>query len=213
MPVTLDATKSNRRGEHGGAAESLADLSTTALARLLLEELGDPDVRTSLHSSAAPTVSATRENGEGLGAGGVSSLVGHRFRILRLYDEGGLGSVYLARDEELNREVAQKQMKQAVIPLQAALADDDHPDAVLPREGQDRADHIRPPERHGHAPEMLRQLQALADGSLRRRIDPREVLGRRLDIDGIPWDIEPIRRPGGLAEQGRRVRAAAGCPG
>ena len=36
---------------------------------------------------------------------------GGRFRILKLHDEGGLGSIFLARDGEVNREVALKQMK------------------------------------------------------------------------------------------------------
>ncbi len=34
-----------------------------------------------------------------------------RFRVLRLHDRGGLGEVYLARDAELNREVALKRLK------------------------------------------------------------------------------------------------------
>jgi tRNA A-37 threonylcarbamoyl transferase component Bud32 len=34
-----------------------------------------------------------------------------RFRILRLHDQGGLGDIYLARDQELNRDVALKEIQ------------------------------------------------------------------------------------------------------
>ena len=39
---------------------------------------------------------------------------GGRFRIIRLHDEGGLGSVFLAHDGEVNREVALKQLKEEI---------------------------------------------------------------------------------------------------
>jgi serine/threonine-protein kinase len=42
---------------------------------------------------------------------GRPSTEGHRFRILQEHAMGGLGQVFLARDEELNREVALKQIR------------------------------------------------------------------------------------------------------
>jgi serine/threonine-protein kinase len=42
---------------------------------------------------------------------GAPTSAGGRFRVLRLHAEGGLGEVYIARDEEVHRDVALKQIK------------------------------------------------------------------------------------------------------
>ncbi len=88
-------------------AQSLAVLSSIASARLELEKLQDSDLSRSLGIVAAARVEddpyATRA--------GVVSLPGQRFEILRPHAGGGLGIVSVARDNEVPREVALKEIR------------------------------------------------------------------------------------------------------
>jgi serine/threonine protein kinase len=96
-------------GRHGGDAEkSLADLTPVGSVRDDLKRLADADLETSLaHVSVAPDADATKS-----WSVGESTSDGMRFRVLRPHARGGLGEVYVARDEELHREVALKEIQQ-----------------------------------------------------------------------------------------------------
>ena len=72
------------------------------VAGLLHRKQGDPDATMLLGS---PASSATPRADPGRGAG-------ERFQVVRLHAQGGLGVVFLARDEQLRREVALKEIQQ-----------------------------------------------------------------------------------------------------
>jgi tetratricopeptide (TPR) repeat protein/tRNA A-37 threonylcarbamoyl transferase component Bud32 len=98
---------------HGNDPEkSLADLSAVGSVLRRLVDLGDPDLCASLAH-----VGATRPSGHDSDSDATTTFLGAptssggRFQVLRLHAEGGLGEVYVARDEEVHREVALKQIK------------------------------------------------------------------------------------------------------
>jgi serine/threonine-protein kinase len=112
----LDQLVDRHIARHGGdARNSLSALDVPPSARSVLEAINDPDIQASL--SSLSTAAARRV----FDAGSVEteSLVhaaldgDGRYRVLRLHKEGGLGIVYLARDTEVNRDVALKRLKDA----------------------------------------------------------------------------------------------------
>jgi serine/threonine-protein kinase len=98
---------------HGDDPEkSLEDLSAIGGVLRRLMDLGDAQLSASLGhvATARPGDQDTDPDATATCVGAPTS-AGGRFQVLRLHAEGGLGEVYVARDEEVHRDVALKQIK------------------------------------------------------------------------------------------------------
>ena len=109
----LDGLVARQLERHGGdVGKSLSSLSSLDSVREELSRIDDPELAASLPPPPGPgqdgrdPFSTVASYGVGAPTSG-----GARFRILRPHASGGLGRVSIARDTELNRDVALKEIR------------------------------------------------------------------------------------------------------
>jgi serine/threonine-protein kinase len=95
----------------GDPQKSLQHLSSIGSLRQDLSQIADADLQASLRHVAATRPDEDPYRTVGGASLGAPSALGTRFRVLRPHARGGLGEVFLARDTQLNRDVALKEIQ------------------------------------------------------------------------------------------------------
>jgi tetratricopeptide (TPR) repeat protein/tRNA A-37 threonylcarbamoyl transferase component Bud32 len=110
----LEAVVERHIQNHGGdASRSLASVSALGSVRQDLEAISDADLGGRLGHVPAGAISGDDPyRTRGPDSVGTPTSTGQRFRILRPHAKGGLGEVFVAHDEELNRDVALKRIQE-----------------------------------------------------------------------------------------------------
>jgi serine/threonine protein kinase len=109
----LEALVGEHLKRHGGdPMTSLAAVSSLGSVREDLGKLADPDLQASL-STASSRAAGADDEAEATATFTPSSSphAAARFRVLRFHKQGGLGRIYVARDAELGRDVALKEIR------------------------------------------------------------------------------------------------------
>jgi serine/threonine-protein kinase len=109
----LDDLVERHLRRHGGdPARSLAALGPGPPARASLQAVADPELQASLTSLRSADTPPPPCAARSPSVGALTS-AGTRFTILRPHAKGGLGEVFVARDGELGREVALKEIQES----------------------------------------------------------------------------------------------------